>query len=142
MFSVNKSLLAPLLTPATISSATSINPAVVDDHDKDQDVPGEVEEIIGLLLDGLRDKDTIVRWSAAKGIGRVTARLSKGLADEIVVGLLELFNPQESDCSWHGACLAVAELSRRGLLLTHRLAQTIPFIEQVYLNIYLCQFSC
>jgi len=34
-----------------------------------------VEEILGALLEGLADKDTIVRWSAAKGIGRVSARL-------------------------------------------------------------------
>ncbi len=32
-----------------------------------------------------------MRWSAAKGIGRVTARLSKSLADEIVVSLLVRF---------------------------------------------------
>ena len=32
------------------------------------DVPEEVEEIIGQLLNGLRDKDTVVRWTAAKGL--------------------------------------------------------------------------
>ena len=31
------------------------------------DVPEEIEEVIGLLLNGLRDRDTVVRWSAAKG---------------------------------------------------------------------------
>lgn len=30
-------------------------------------VPEETEVIIGLLLTGLADKDTVVRWSAAKG---------------------------------------------------------------------------
>ena len=31
------------------------------------DVPEEIEEVIGLLLNGVRDRDTVVRWSAAKG---------------------------------------------------------------------------
>ena len=31
------------------------------------DVPEDIEEVLGLLLRGLRDKDTVVRWSAAKG---------------------------------------------------------------------------
>lgn len=31
------------------------------------DVPEEIEEILDVLLTGLKDKDTIVRWSSAKG---------------------------------------------------------------------------
>lgn len=30
-------------------------------------MPEELEEILEQLLCGLRDKDTVVRWSAAKG---------------------------------------------------------------------------
>ena len=37
-----------------------------------------------MLLTGLRDKDTVVRWSAAKGIGRLTSRLPLELGDEVV----------------------------------------------------------
>ena len=34
------------------------------------DVPVEIEEVLGLLVSGLRDRDTVVRWSAAKGYVR------------------------------------------------------------------------
>ena len=43
----------------------------------DTEAPEELEEVIELLLRGLQDSATVVRWSAAKGIGRITARLSK-----------------------------------------------------------------
>ena len=38
-----------------------------EDEGEAYDVPEEIEEVIGILLNGLRDRDTIVRWSAAKG---------------------------------------------------------------------------
>ena len=57
------------------------------------DVPESIEEVIEELLVGLKDKDTVVRWSAAKGIGRVTGRLPQDLADEVLVQLHHLFLP-------------------------------------------------
>eukprot|EP00966_Prymnesium_polylepis_P056568 1308980-Prymnesium_polylepis.1 len=58
-------------------------------------VPEEIEEIIGQLLQGLGDSDTVVRWSAAKGIGRVTGRLPMELADDVVGSVLDLLSPGE-----------------------------------------------
>lgn len=40
-------------------------------------------------------QDTVVRWSAAKGIGRVTSRLTYTLSDEVLSSILELFSPGE-----------------------------------------------
>lgn len=115
---------------------------VEDDEDEDEDISENLETIIEILLNGLRDKDTIVRWSAAKGIGRITQRLPRELAEDVVGSLLELFEENTlknkvdgslnlsavSDHTWHGASLAVAELARRGLLLPDRLEETIPWI--------------
>ncbi|KDP28777.1 hypothetical protein JCGZ_14548 [Jatropha curcas] len=97
-------------------------------QDEDMDVPEIVEEIIEILLSGLKDTDTVVRWSAAKGIGRITSRLTSVLSEEVLSSVLELFSPGEGDGSWHGACLALAELARRGLLLPVSLPKVVPFI--------------
>lgn len=97
-------------------------------QDVDIDVPKEMEDIVEILLCGLRDKDTVVRWSAAKGIGRITGTLPFQFADDVVQCVLELFTESESDAAWHGASLAIAELARRGLLLPTRLAETIKAV--------------
>ena len=51
-----------------------------------------------------------VRYSAAKGIGRLTSRLSKNFADQVIESIMELFSLRESDMAWHGGCLSLAEL--------------------------------
>ncbi|CAK9217775.1 unnamed protein product [Sphagnum troendelagicum] len=102
----------------------------IETQDEDVEVPDVMEEVIEQLLSGLRDKDTVVRWSAAKGVGRVTARLSLAFADDVVASVLELFRPTEGDGAWHGGCLALAELARRGLLLPERLPTVVPVIVQ------------
>ncbi|KAM9493973.1 tubulin-specific chaperone D isoform 1-T4 [Clarias gariepinus] len=96
--------------------------------EEDYEIPEEVENVIEQLLVGLKDKETIVRWSAAKGIGRVTGRLPKELADDVVGSVLDCFSFQETENSWHGGCLALAELGRRGLLLPSRLSDVVPLI--------------
>ena len=78
------------------------------------DIVLEMDDIIDMLLAGLRDSDTIVRWSAAKGVGRITARLPLDFADDVVAAVQQLLTPSEGDAAWHGACLALAELARRG----------------------------
>lgn len=113
------------------SSACDNNSAESDNCDQDEDfeVPDELENIIDHLLCALKDKDTVVRWNSAKGIGRITMRLSKDLADDIVGAVLELFEDKDADSAWHGGCLALAELTRRGLLLPERLTEVVPVIR-------------
>jgi hypothetical protein len=50
------------------------------------------------------------------------------MGDEIVGSLLEVFNTGEGDSAWHGGCLALAELARRGLLVPSRLPTVMPVI--------------
>ena len=94
-------------------------------------VPDEVEYAMGRIIDALSNASTIVRWSAAKGVGRITERLPSLCADDILDTILFLFQDTDNnDRCWHGACLALAELARRGLLLPQRLHEVIPFLIQ------------
>ncbi|XP_053566294.1 tubulin-specific chaperone D [Bombina bombina] len=99
-----------------------------EEEEEEYDIPEDIENVVEQLLVGLKDKDTIVRWSAAKGLGRLTGRLPKELADDVVGSVLECFSFQETNNAWHGGCLALAELGRRGLLLPSRLPNVVPVI--------------
>ncbi|KAK1394025.1 Tubulin-folding cofactor D [Heracleum sosnowskyi] len=122
---------SPLTVSRTNSDGVDLdsnNLAIEECLHEEMDVPEIVEEMIELLLSGLRDTDTVVRWSAAKGIGRITSCLTFTLADEVLSSVLELFSPGEGDGSWHGGCLALAELARRGLLLPISLPKVLPVV--------------
>lgn len=70
-----------------------------------------------------------MRWSAAKGIGRLTTRLPKEMAYDIIGALLDQFETEvDEDNFWHGGCLALAELARRGVLLPSHLDRVIPIV--------------
>ena len=100
------------------------------EDEEDIDCIEEIEELVGSFLENLCDKDTIVRWSAAKGIGRISNRLPRDMIADIIDSVLELFSRTETDCAWHGGCLALAELAWRGLLLPQHLTQVIPKVVE------------
>ena len=92
-------------------------------------VPDEVEDAMAQLLLSLTDPSTVVRWSAAKGVGRITERLPAICADDVLDAILSnLFSDAERDGAWHGGCLCLAELARRGLLLPKRLGEVVPVV--------------
>lgn len=97
----------------------------ISDEEEVDEVNEKLEDVIEILLKCLRSESTEVRWSSAKGIGRITNRLPKEMAQEIVGSILELFNFGETDCSWHGGCLTLAELGRRGLILPENLPRVM-----------------
>lgn len=101
------------------------------DHGHNTDlfrVPDQVEDSMAQLVHSLTDPATTVRWSAAKGIGRVTERLPAVCADDVLDAIIELTLDNENDNAWHGACLSLAELARRGLLLPKRLGEVVPIV--------------
>lgn len=55
-------------------------------------------------------------------------RLPLGFGDDVVGAVVSIFDDPEADSAWHGGCLALAELSRRGLLLPSRLETVIPIV--------------
>lgn len=101
-----------------------------ENDEEDIDVPDECEEIFDILLEGIGDRDSVARWSSAKGLGRLTGRLPLSMADDVVGSILECFAAGAGDAAWHGGCLAVAELARRGLLVPGRLGEVVPLVVQ------------
>ncbi|KAF7314250.1 TFCD-C domain-containing protein [Mycena kentingensis (nom. inval.)] len=51
---------------------------------EDIDVPEEVEIVLEQLFKSLQDKDTIVRWSAAKSVARISERLPPEFAEQVL----------------------------------------------------------
>ncbi|KAJ2163032.1 hypothetical protein GGF46_000218 [Coemansia sp. RSA 552] len=107
----------------------------------DVEIPEDVEPLLGVLLQRLHDKDTVVRWSAAKGIGRIAERLPPALAREIVSAVGDILKDETligddgvvdvsmtAEFSWHGALLCLAELSRRGLLYPQAVREVVPWV--------------
>ena len=123
----------------SVPEAVAVAPLKVDgEEDEDEgeefEVPDEIASVVEKLLEGLCDSDTIVRWCAAKGIGRIAMRLPREEGDEVVQEILEMFeHHSESDHFWHGGCLALAELARRGLLLPSHLETVVPLVTRALL---------
>ena len=120
------------------TNLNSIDDNNIDNDDKDGShndpdffvIPDEVEQFTGYVVAALRDVSTPVRWSAAKGLGRIMTRLPAVCGEDVLDAILIMFDDIEQDNGWHGACLALAELSRRGLIPVHRFDDVIPKIVE------------
>lgn len=101
-----------------------------EENGEDMEISESFETIIDILLNALNDDSTNVRWSAAKGIGRMTDLLPMDFGDEIVQSVIQILERKEVvfHNGWHGSALAIAELTRRGLLLPNRLPFVIPLV--------------
>lgn len=79
--------------PAPCSEAAAAAPAAADSDAAAPEIPEEIEDLLGVLLSSCCDRDTVVRWSAAKGVGRLAGCLPRDLAEEVVEGTLGLLSP-------------------------------------------------
>ncbi|KAG1885037.1 TBCD protein [Suillus subluteus] len=110
--------------------------------DEDVDVPEEIDTILESLFKSLQDKDTVVRWSAAKGIARLSERLPSDFSSQVLETILGLFSihsiagasvydtPAIAEATWHGASLASAEMARRGLVQTSVLGSLLGWLSK------------
>jgi hypothetical protein len=92
---------------AKMGTEGGLNDACNEGLDDDVDLD-KLENIIGFLFDQLDDRDTVVRWSAAKGIGRLTSRLDLDLANDILDAILDTFQ-NLTEFSWHGGLMTLGE---------------------------------
>lgn len=126
-----------LLNSSTTALSVSVSIGEVEpkanESEENDDVVEEIDSILEAMLKFLGDSDTIIRWSAAKGIGRICMRVPRSFAQDIVNAVLHCFEDEDDDANWHGACLALAELTRRGLVLPNKLPDIIPFLEKALL---------
>lgn len=134
---------ANMLPPAMLMSGNERQEGAIEEDLGEEDVPEEVDRYIALLIDALQDKDTIVRYSAAKGISRICSRLPstfiEQIGDEITglfsINVANIMSAKEdlsnvSEFTWQGCCIALAELARRGLLSAETLGEKMPWIER------------
>ena len=101
-----------------------------DEEDGDGSNFDHLEEVIDTLLTGLRSPSTIIRWSAAKGIGRICHRLPKSMSVSVLDCILGLFTARENNAAWHAACLTLAEMGRRGLILPTDLPRVFAVVKK------------
>lgn len=134
---------------------------ILQTKDEEIDVPEEMEGILDDLFQAVQDKvlgvgprllkraysecfqDTVVRWAAAKGIGRISERLPSDFAGQVLetvmshfaihsVGVTTIYEmPSIAEPTWQGACLTCAEMARRGLVSDEHLPVLLEWLSKV-----------
>ena len=98
-----------------------------DDLDYYRDVnKANLEEVIDMLVDGLSEKETLVREKAAKGLGKIAGRLSQDMVEDLLDYILALTPSPQTQ---HAVSLTIAELIRRNLISPKRLASLYQFMK-------------
>ncbi|OCF31205.1 cofactor D [Kwoniella heveanensis BCC8398] len=132
------------------------------EDEEDADLPEGLEEWLDDLMGGLSDKDTIVRYSSAKYLARLSFLLPPSFCSQIVQATISLFQGTEDEpvtitafgtvidpggsstsggtlgfggletsrgeARWHGVCLALAEMARRGLVDEEAIGEAVEWV--------------
>jgi len=107
-------------------------------------IPETLEEILDWLLSSLSDKDTIVRYTAAKAVARIILSLPTSFSDEIISTLFQKMDEgllKESpewdfssvdENSWHGCLLCLADIAWHQPLPSNQIEATITYSLNVW----------
>ncbi|KER18367.1 hypothetical protein T265_16109, partial [Opisthorchis viverrini] len=72
--------------------------------------------------------DKLFVSSSKHRLGRMCNRLGSSMVSDVLAALLSLCTRLEPFTAWHGACLALAELGRRSLLLPSKLPEASQLV--------------
>ncbi|EGG21632.1 tubulin folding cofactor D [Cavenderia fasciculata] len=101
------------------------------EHQLPPESSAKIEEIIEILMsDGLGNKDTTVRWTSAKAMGRIIGLLDQEMGEQVIGFIFTCFEGEPDPFAWHGGCLALAELCRRGLILPDNIGNLVEKVNK------------
>ncbi|KAG8825053.1 hypothetical protein FRC19_000490 [Serendipita sp. 401] len=126
------------ITIRTLHGETiSPNEGFASSTESEAEIPDEIEGIIDDMLNGLRDRDTTIRWSAAKYIARIGSSVPNDLTSQLLDAILDIYQTHfveggelntAAEPSWHGATLACAEFARQGLISGNNVPKTVNWV--------------
>lgn len=133
-----------ILGQVSTSPANSVKPPAseqvaeeqmsISDSEDESGLAEHLESILNILFVAAHNSQTRVRWSASKGIARLSSRLSRERAGQVIDTVLSNFFQQDSsEFAWHSGCLTLAEMSRNGLILEEKLATVTDIIGRAIL---------
>lgn len=105
----------------------------IDDNDDifEINLPDYFENLIELLMANLVHKHTTVRFSVAKYLAKIGARLPFQYSDQILEHIFKLCSSTTAeDHHWHGSCLAIAEFVRHGYVQINSMPMVIKILDE------------
>ncbi|KPM04175.1 hypothetical protein QR98_0026170 [Sarcoptes scabiei] len=104
-----------------------------DCHPEKMDLPNHFENMIRILLKNLANESTIVRFTVAKYLASICDRLTEDRSDQVINHVLQLCSSSDNDDNlWHGCCLTLAEIVRRGYFKAKYFPDLVEILEKAF----------